>query len=118
MLDCRTQPGRRPISQTLAVIGGVARRCERGDSSRTMALPPSGGRSRLDDVARRAGVSLSTASRVINDNGYPVAKATRQRVLEAVRELSYSPSVLARALVTKRTQIVGVIVGDVEDPYF
>jgi LacI family transcriptional regulator len=69
-------------------------------------------------VARRAGVSLSTASRVINDNGYPVAEATRQRVLDAVRELSYSPSVLARALVTKRTQIVGVIVGDVEDPYF
>jgi DNA-binding LacI/PurR family transcriptional regulator len=47
-----------------------------------------------------------------------VAAATRQRVLEAVQELNYSPSVLARALVTKRTQIVGVIVGDVEDPYF
>jgi LacI family transcriptional regulator len=75
-------------------------------------------RARLDDVARRAGVSLSTASRVINDKGYPVAQATRQRVLDAVRELNYSPSVLARALVTKRTQIVGVIVGDVEDPYF
>jgi LacI family transcriptional regulator len=75
-------------------------------------------RARLDDVARRAGVSLSTASRVVNDKGYPVAEATRQRVLEAVRELNYSPSVLARALVTKRTQIVGVIVGDVEDPYF
>jgi len=73
---------------------------------------------RLDDVARRARVSLSTASRVINDNGYPVAEATRQRVLDAVRDLNYSPSVLARALVTKRTQIIGVIVGDVTDPYF
>jgi LacI family transcriptional regulator len=83
-----------------------------------MALPAKASRARLDDVARRAGVSLSTASRVINDNGYPVAEATRQRVLDAVRELNYSPSVLARALVTKRTQIVGVIVGDVEDPYF
>ena len=83
-----------------------------------MALPAKAGRARLDDVARRAGVSLSTASRVVNDNGYPVAEATRQRVLDAVRELNYSPSVLARALVTKRTQIVGVIVGDVEDPYF
>jgi LacI family transcriptional regulator len=81
-------------------------------------LPDQASHARLDDVARRAGVSLSTASRVINDNGYPVAEATRQRVLDAVRELSYSPSVLARALVTKRTQIVGVIVGDVEDPYF
>jgi len=75
-------------------------------------------RARLDDVARRAGVSLSTASRVVNNNGYPVAEGTRERVLEAVRALNYSPSVLARALVTKRTQIVGVIVGDVEDPYF
>jgi LacI family transcriptional regulator len=83
-----------------------------------MALPAKASRARLDDVARRAGVSLSTASRVINDNGYPVAAATRQRVLDAVRELNYSPSVLARALVTRRTRIVGVIVGDVEDPYF
>jgi LacI family transcriptional regulator len=65
-----------------------------------------------------AGVSLSTASRVVNDNGYPVAEATRRRVMAAVRELGYTPSVLARALVTKRTQIVGVIVGDVADPYF
>ena len=81
-------------------------------------LPANASRARLDDVARRAGVSLSTASRVINDKGYPVAEATRERVLAAVRELNYSPSVLARALVTKRTQIVGVIVGDVEDPYF
>jgi LacI family transcriptional regulator len=81
-------------------------------------LPRKSARTRLDDVARRAGVSLSTASRVVTDNGYPVAEATRQRVLEAVRELNYSPSVLARALVTRRTQIVGVIVGDVEDPYF
>ncbi|MCC7368008.1 MAG: LacI family DNA-binding transcriptional regulator [Chloroflexi bacterium] len=69
-------------------------------------------------MARRAGVSLSTASRVLNDTGYPVAEATRQRVLEAAHALQYSPSVLARALVTRRTQIVGVIVGDVEDPYF
>ena len=81
-------------------------------------MPERFDRVRLDDVARHAGVSLSTASRVISDNGYPVAEATRQRVLEAVRTLNYSPSVLARALVTKRTQIVGVIVGDVEDPYF
>lgn len=55
---------------------------------------------------------------MVSDNGYPVAEATRRRVLDAVRELNYSPSVLARALVTKRTQIVGVIVGDVGDPYF
>src|SRR4051812_48083301 len=114
VLDCWAQPRRRRTGLPVVAFWGVARRCEGGD----IWLPMHGSRARLDDVARRAGVSLSTASRVINDNGYPVAEATRQRVLDAVRELSYSPSVLARALVTKRTQIVGVIVGDVEDPYF
>lgn len=75
-------------------------------------------RPKLAEVARRAGVSISTASRVVSDNGYPVADATRRRVVQAVRELNYSPSALARALATRRTRIVGVLVGDVEDPYF
>jgi len=81
-------------------------------------VPGSPARASLADVARQARVSLSTASRVANDNGYPVAPGTRDRVLAAVRALNYSPSALARALVTKRTNIVGVLVGDVGDPYF
>lgn len=72
----------------------------------------------IKDVAKRAGVSITTASRVLNNVDYPVAAATRRRVEEAARQLHYSPSALARALVTRRSGIVGVLVGDMVDPYF
>jgi len=71
------------------------------------------------DVARRAGVSITTVSRTFNPvSDYPVAQATRQRVLAAAAALQYSPSALARALVTRRSKIVGVLLGDIVDPYF
>lgn len=70
------------------------------------------------EVARRAGVSVTTASRVINNSSHPVSEAARARVLRAMEELNYRPSALARAMITKRTQIIGVIVGDSSDPYF
>jgi len=72
----------------------------------------------IKDVAKRAGVSITTASRVLNNVEYPVAAATRRRVEAAARELHYSPSALARALVTRRSGMVGVLVGDMVDPYF
>ncbi|HYN49542.1 MAG TPA: LacI family DNA-binding transcriptional regulator [Thermoleophilaceae bacterium] len=72
----------------------------------------------LADVGRRAGVSIATASRVLNGSSHPVSEATRERVLEAARELGYSPSALARALVTRRSRIIGVMVGDIVDAYF
>jgi LacI family transcriptional regulator len=76
------------------------------------------GRGSLTDVSRRAGVSTATASRVLNGSAHPVSAATRERVMEAASEVGYSPSALARALVTRRSRIIGVIVGDVVDPYF
>lgn len=72
----------------------------------------------LVKVARAAGVSVATASRVLSGSSHPVSEATRQRVLQAAAELGYSPSAVARALVTQRTKIIGVIVGDIDDPYF
>jgi LacI family transcriptional regulator len=72
----------------------------------------------LADVSRRAGVSVATASRVLNGSTHPVSELTRLRVLRAAEELGYSPSALARALVTKRSRIIGVVVGDIVDPYF
>jgi len=73
----------------------------------------------ITDVARLAGVSITTASRVLNPvAGYPIAPTTRQRVLAAAESLQYSPSAIARALVTRRSRIVGAIVGDIVDPYF
>jgi LacI family transcriptional regulator len=72
----------------------------------------------LADISRRAGVSIATASRVLNGSSHPVSDATRDRVLAAAEELGYRPSELARALVKRTSRIVGVIVGDIVDPYF
>lgn len=70
------------------------------------------------DVARLAGVSVTTVSRVINHSDHPVNAETASRVLGAVERLGYTPSALARALVTRRTGIIGALVGDNADPYF
>ena len=72
----------------------------------------------LADISRRAGVSIATASRVLNGSSHPVSEATRSRVLAAADELGYRPSELARALVKRTSRIVGLIVGDIVDPYF
>ena len=71
----------------------------------------------ITDVARRAGVSTATVSRVLNRN-YPVSDGVRQRVLEAVRDLGYVANAHARALLTSTSGTVGVILHDVSDPYF
>lgn len=72
----------------------------------------------LYDVARLAGVSAATASRVLSGSSYPVRAATRERVLAAATELNFRPNMLARALVTARTHTLGAIVHDISDPYF
>jgi LacI family transcriptional regulator len=72
----------------------------------------------LADVARRAGVSPATASRVINGSPKPVDETLRQRVLQAVGELRYIPNAQARMLAGAARGAVGVIVHDVSDPYF
>ena len=72
----------------------------------------------LADISRRAGVSIATASRVLNGSSHPVSEAMRSRVLQAAEELGYRPSELARALVKRTSRIIGVIVGDIVDPYF
>lgn len=70
------------------------------------------------DVAKAAGVSISTVSRVLNKSQHPVSQETRQKVLDAAATLYYSPSALARALITQDTHIIGIIVGDNQDPFF
>lgn len=72
----------------------------------------------LTDVARRAGVSAATASRVINGSSKPVTDELRDRVLRAVEELHYVPNAHARLLARADRIAVGVIVHDVSDPYF
>ena len=72
----------------------------------------------LADVARRAGVSTATASRIINGSPKPVAEALRERVLAAVAELQFVPNAHAQQLARAHRSAVGVIVHDVSDPYF
>lgn len=69
------------------------------------------------DVASHAGVSKSTVSNVVRD--FPgVSESTRRRVREAIDQLGYRPNVLARQLVQQRTNILGVVVGDLANPFF
>jgi LacI family transcriptional regulator len=63
----------------------------------------------LADISRRAGVSIATASRVLNGSSHPVSDATRNRVLAAAEELGYRPSELARALVLLDYHAAGVV---------
>jgi len=72
----------------------------------------------LADVARRAGVSTATVSRIINNSPKPVGEALRERVLAAVAELQFVPNANAQQLARADRTAVGVVVHDVSDPYF
>jgi LacI family transcriptional regulator len=72
----------------------------------------------ITDVARLAGVSTATASRVVSAADYAVSARTRERVLDAARALDYVPNALARGLLKSYIPVVGVIVHDITDPYF
>ncbi len=67
----------------------------------------------LSDVARRAGVSIATASKALNGRG-DVAPATRKRVLAAADELTFTPNAAARSLLAGRTGTVGLLTSDLE----
>ncbi|HSB66464.1 MAG TPA: LacI family DNA-binding transcriptional regulator [Anaerolineales bacterium] len=71
----------------------------------------------MSDVARQAGVSLMTVSRVINNKG-DVSSETRQRVLEIISNLGYRPSAIARSLATKETSTIGLVIPDVSNAFF
>ena len=74
----------------------------------------------MQDIARAAGVSQSTVSRVLNDapTSVPIAAETRARVREVAVRLGYRPNPLARGLRGARTMLLGVIVRDIMDPFF
>ncbi len=72
------------------------------------------------DVAKRAGVSQPTVSRVLNQNdtSVPISDDTRQRVLAAVEELGYRPNVVARSLRTQRTQMIALLIADISNGFY
>lgn len=73
----------------------------------------------LKHVAEKSGVSITTASRILNnrESGIPIREETRQRVLAAATELGYKPNLLARGLRGSRSSLVGVIARDISDPF-
>ena len=70
----------------------------------------------LNDIALTTGVAPMTVSRVVNGTGY-VSKETREKVLSAVKKMSYRPNGLARNLKRQRTDTVGLVLGDISNPY-
>lgn len=71
----------------------------------------------IKDVARLAGVSVATVSRVINDSP-KASDASRLAVTNAMEQLNYHPNANARALAQQSTETIGLVVGDVSDPFF
>jgi len=72
----------------------------------------------LQDVAREAGVSLATASRVLNGSERKVAGAFRERVERAAEALGYTPNVSAQATARGHSPVIALLVADIADPYF
>jgi DNA-binding LacI/PurR family transcriptional regulator len=70
------------------------------------------------DVARQAGVSQSTVSRVFSDNKAQVAEETRSRVLLAAESLGYQPNAIARMMSSQETNIVGIVMAHITSPFY
>ncbi len=70
----------------------------------------------IADVAKRAGVAPMTVSRAINGSGY-VAEETRNRVMRAIEESNYRPNRIASSLRSQKTNLVGVLLSDIADPF-
>jgi len=73
--------------------------------------------STIKEVSRLAGVSISTVSRVLNESG-PVSEDTREKVMSVVDQLDYKPNAMAQALVTNRSNGIGVIVNEISSPFY
>jgi LacI family transcriptional regulator len=72
----------------------------------------------IADVARAAGVSKATVSRVLNNTSPYIKSETRKRVMQAVDDLQYRPNSIARSMTIKRTSTVGLLVSDVGNPFY
>jgi DNA-binding LacI/PurR family transcriptional regulator len=72
----------------------------------------------IKDVAREAGVSITTVSNVLNTRTDSMSEDTLQRVTRVMHDLGYRPNAIARGLVTRRTATIGVIIAEIETPLF
>ena len=71
----------------------------------------------IKDVAKEAGVSVTTVSRTLNNRGY-ISDETRRKIADAIQALDYSPNQLARSLYNARTQIIGLVMPSICHPFF
>ena len=71
----------------------------------------------IKDVAKEAGVSIATVSRVLNDIDV-VNEETKKKVQEAIKKLGYRPNIVARSLKTQRTRTIGIIVPDISSQVY
>ena len=71
----------------------------------------------IDDIAKKAGVSSATISRVLNNSSY-VKEETREKVLKIIEEMNYVPSAIARSLSKRETSTIGIVVPDITNSYF
>jgi DNA-binding LacI/PurR family transcriptional regulator len=72
---------------------------------------------KLEHIAKKAGVSLTTVSRVLNEGQY-VMSTTRAKVLRALKEFKYYPNLHARSLAAGRSRTIGVILSNLDNPFF
>lgn len=71
----------------------------------------------IRDVAREAGVSVATVSRVLNKSGY-VQEDTKKLVLEIIQKLNYKPNEVARSLYKRESKLIGLLLPDITNPFF
>lgn len=71
----------------------------------------------IKDVAREAGVSIATVSRVLNDIDV-VNEDTKKKVLDAIKKLGYRPNIVARSLKTQRTKTIGILIPDISNQFY
>lgn len=71
----------------------------------------------IRDVAEKAGVSVATVSRVLNNKGY-AHEDTRKLVNDAIKELNYKPNEVARSLYKKKSRLIGLLLPDIRNPFF
>ncbi|MEH7118139.1 LacI family DNA-binding transcriptional regulator [Neobacillus vireti] len=71
----------------------------------------------IRDVAKKAGVSVATVSRALNDKGY-VHEDTRKLINKAIQELNYKPNEVARSLYKKKSRLIGLLLPDIRNPFF
>jgi LacI family transcriptional regulator len=115
--------GRAQLAATTPVVSNAAQRTPSRDElggarcDNVLSVTQPGRRPTIRDVAAAAGVSVATASRALGNYGR-VSDETRERVRSATQRIGYRPNSVARSMITRRTNTIGVICADISSPYF